>query len=66
MIPHGPVPTYADTYLSIIFWAGLVVHALLGVYIGNGADSIVILRLGIWGWQIRRLLLQLLEEHPLL
>lgn len=60
------VPPSVGVYLSVVVRAGLVVHALLGVNVGNGAYSVVILRLGVGGWQVGRRLQQLLEHHPLL
>ena len=53
-------------HLSVVVRAGLVVHALLWVHVGNGADSVVVLGLGVRGWQVCRRPQQLLEHDPLL
>lgn len=53
-------------YFSVVIRARLVVHALLRVNVGNCADGIVVLRLGIRCRQVCWLLVQLLEGDPLL
>lgn len=53
-------------YLSVVIRAGLVVHALLRVNVGDCADGVVVLRLGIRCRQVCWLLVQLLESDPLL
>lgn len=53
-------------YLAVVVRASLVVHALLGVYIGNCAGGIMVLRLSIRAGHLCRALGELLEGHPLL
>ena len=55
-----------STDLAVVVRAGLVVHVLLGVYVGNRADGIVVLWLGVRAGHICWALGQVLEGDPLL
>lgn len=56
----------AKSHLAVVIRASLVVHALLGVYIGNCAGGVMVLRLSIRAGHVGRALGELLEGHPLL
>lgn len=53
-------------HLAVVVGAGLVVHALLRVYVGHSAYCIVVLWLGVGAGHVCRALHQLLQGHSLL
>lgn len=56
----------AGNDLAVVVRASLVIHALLGVDVGNCAESVVVLWLRIRAGHVCRTLGELLEGDPLL
>lgn len=61
-----PLTGVTKTCLAVVVRASLVVHALLRFDVGNSADGVVVLRLGVRAGHVCGALHQLLEGHPLL